>query len=34
VAAQFQKMGFVNVKALKGGINGWKAKGYPMQTSG
>jgi rhodanese-related sulfurtransferase len=34
VAEQYRKMGFINVKALKGGIEGWKAKGFPMKSPG
>jgi rhodanese-related sulfurtransferase len=32
VAEKYRKRGFVNSKALKGGIDGWKAKGYPMKS--
>jgi 3-mercaptopyruvate sulfurtransferase SseA len=26
-------MGYHNVKALKGGLKGWKEKGYPLAES-
>ena len=31
-ASRLQALGFTNVHALKGGIQGWKAAGLPMQT--
>jgi rhodanese-related sulfurtransferase len=31
-ASRLQALGFTNVHALKGGIQGWKAAGMPMQT--
>jgi len=32
VAEKYRKKGFLNSQALKGGIDGWKAKGYPMKS--
>jgi rhodanese-related sulfurtransferase len=29
-AAKYQEQGFTNVKVLKGGVEAWKAAGYPM----
>jgi len=26
------KMGYTNVKALKGGVDGWKKSGYKLST--
>ena len=31
LAAKYREKGYTNVTALKGGINAWKAKGYPMK---
>ena len=31
LAAKYRAKGYTNVTALKGGINAWKAKGYPMK---
>jgi rhodanese-related sulfurtransferase len=30
LAAEYQDKGFYNVKALMGGIDAWKTKGYPI----
>jgi rhodanese-related sulfurtransferase len=32
LAAEYFKKGYINVKALKGGIDAWKDKGYPMKA--
>jgi rhodanese-related sulfurtransferase len=32
VAEKYRKKGFAYSKALKGGIDAWKAKGYPMKS--
>jgi rhodanese-related sulfurtransferase len=32
-AAKYREQGFTNVKVLKGGIEAWKAAGYPMTAS-
>ncbi len=29
-AAKYQAQGFANAKALKGGIDAWRAAAYPM----
>jgi rhodanese-related sulfurtransferase len=31
LAVKYSEKGFNNVMALKGGIDAWKAKGYPMK---
>jgi rhodanese-related sulfurtransferase len=28
----YQKQGFINAKALKGGLNAWKKKHYPLKN--
>jgi len=30
VAAEYAEKGFMNVSALKDGVEGWKAAGYPL----
>jgi rhodanese-related sulfurtransferase len=32
LAAQYIEKGYPNAKALKGGIDGWKAAGYSVKT--
>jgi rhodanese-related sulfurtransferase len=32
LAAQYLDNGYPNAKALKGGIDGWKAAGYALTT--
>jgi rhodanese-related sulfurtransferase len=31
LAVKYENKGFKNVKALKGGIDAWKGKGYPLK---
>jgi rhodanese-related sulfurtransferase len=33
LAAQYIEKGYPNAKALKDGIDGWEAAGYPMKTA-
>jgi rhodanese-related sulfurtransferase len=32
VAGEYAEMGFIHVYALKGGVTGWKAAGYPIYS--
>jgi rhodanese-related sulfurtransferase len=31
MAEEYRQKGFLNVKALKGGVEGWKKAGFPTQ---
>jgi rhodanese-related sulfurtransferase len=31
VAEQYREKGYMNVRALAGGIDAWRARGYPMK---
>jgi rhodanese-related sulfurtransferase len=33
LAETYKAKGYSNVKALKGGVDAWKAKGYSMKTA-